>query len=333
MVSNVIQLGDCNAPATYQALMNHIFSPYIGVFMDTYLDDLIIYLYTLEEHIEHVKIVLAILEKEKLYLSEGKLDFLSKRIKILGRIVDEDGIQMDPDKVDALVRWKAPVNRELLRGFLGAAGYLADDIDRVRVPMGVLHRLTSEQVPFRWDFTAQRAFKEIKELAVKCKDHHRKPISFLENAPPVNMVTDGCATGIAGVISQGGDWKTAKVAAFYSAKLTPAQQNYPVHEIEMLAGVETMLRYRDILQGVRFRWYTDHKGLVHLLNQRNLSGRQARWIEKISMFDFEVLYVPGAENILSDALSRIYCFDAPGMVRAASEYTEHDDTALGIVQV
>jgi hypothetical protein len=99
----------------------------------------------------------------------------------------------------------------------------------------------------------------------------------------------------------------------------------------MLAGVETMLRYRDILQGVRFRWYTDHKGLIHLLNQRNLSRRQARWNEKISMFDFEVIYVPGAENILSDALSCIYSFDAPGTVRAASEYTEHDDTAPGIV--
>jgi hypothetical protein len=117
MVSNVIQLGDCNVPATYQQLMNHIFSPYIGVFMDTYLDDLIIYSDTLEEHIEHVKIMLDILKREKFYLSEGKLDFLSKCIKILGRVIDEDGIQMDPDKVDALVRWKAPVNCELLQGF------------------------------------------------------------------------------------------------------------------------------------------------------------------------------------------------------------------------
>ena len=189
----------------------------------------------------------------------------------------------------------------------------------------------SDQVLFHWDFTAQQVFEEIKELAVKCKDHHWKPINYSEDAPPVNMVSDSCATGIAGVISQDDDLKTAKVAAFYSAKLTPAQQNYPVHEIEMLAGVETMLRYRDILQGVRFQWYTDHKGLIHLLNQRNLSDRQARWIEKISMFDFEVIYVPGAKNILSDALSCIYSFDAPGTVRAASKYTKHDDTVHGIV--
>lgn len=74
------------------------------------------------------------------------------------------------------------------------------------------------------------------------------------------MVTDGCITGVVGVISQGEDWHTAKVAAFYSAKLNSVQQNYPVHEIEMLAGVKTILRHRDILQGTRFRWYTDHKG-------------------------------------------------------------------------
>ena len=90
-----------------------------------------------------------------------------------------------------------------------------------------------------------------------------------------NNPTDGCGTGIAGVVSQGADWRTASVAAFFSAKLNSAQQNYPVHEIEMLAGVETMLRHQDILQGVRFNWYMDHKGLIHLLEQKNLSGRQA----------------------------------------------------------
>ncbi|KAJ3511636.1 hypothetical protein NLJ89_g3978 [Agrocybe chaxingu] len=325
MVSHVIQIGDCNAPATYQALMNHIFSPYIGKFMDVYLDDIVIYSDTLEEHIQHVLTILDVLRREKFYLSAGKLDFLSKRVKILGRIVDDDGIQMDPHKVDALIRWKVPTNRELLRGFLGAAGYLADDIAQGRIPMGVLHTLTSESVPFRWDFTHQRAFEEVKALASKCRNHHRRPIDHSEGAPPINLITDGCATGIAGVISQGHDWKTAPVAAFYSAKLSPAQQNYPVHEIEMLAGLETMMRYQDILLGMKFRWFTDHKGLITLLNHRDLSGRRARWLEKLGMFNFEVVYIPGSENILSDALSRIYSNDAPGTVRAPGEYTEHDE--------
>ena len=143
-------------------------------------------------------------------------------------------------------------------------------------------------------------------------------------APTIWMVTDGCSTGLSSLVSQGEDWKTAKITAFYSAKLYLAQQNYPVHEIEMLAGVETMLRHMDILQGAKFKWLTDHKGLIHLLNQINLSGRQARWLEKISTFNFEVVYISGSENVLVDALSRMYTNDSPGTERSRSESTQHD---------
>ncbi len=128
-------------------------------------------------------------------------------------------------------------------------------------------------------------------------------MTYRPDAEPVWMITDGCSMGISGAVGQGPTWKSSRIAAFYSAKLNPAQQNYPVNEVEMLGGVETMLRHKDILQGTNFTWITDHKGLTHLLNQKNLSGRQARWIEKISLFDFPVQYVPGEENVLADTLS------------------------------
>ena len=156
------------------------------------------------------------------------------------------------------------------------------------------------------------------------RENHRVPLDYSEGASPVWMITDGCSTGVSGLVSQGDDWKTARIAAFYSAKLNAAQQNYPVHEIEMLAGVETMLRHVDILQGVNFRWSTDYKGLIYLLNQKNLSGRQARWLEKISSFTFEVVYIAGSENVVADALSRIYSNDSMGTERAKSEFTYHD---------
>ena len=324
MVSLVAQQGDCNAPATYQALMNYLFSSYIGRFMDIYLDDIVIYSDTLEEHIEHVKIILDVLRREKLYLSRGKMHFIQPVLKLLGRVIDEQGIRMDPDKVDSVVNWKVPTNRDLLRGFIGSVGYLADDIPNVRVPMGILSSITGDTVPFRWGHTEQQAFDEVKALVHRAREHRRVPLNYSAKAPPIWMVTDGCSTGISGLVSQGEDWKTAKIAAFYSAKLNPAQQNYPVHEIEMLAGIETMIRHADILQGVRFKWLTDHKGLIYLLNQKNLSGRQARWLEKISTFDFEVVYIPGSENVVADALSRLYANDSPGTVRAASEHTRHD---------
>ena len=104
MVSHVLQQGDANAPATYQTLMNYIFSPYIGKFLDVYLDDIVIYSDSLEDHIKHVMLVLQILTKEQFYLSESKLNFLCNKVKILGRVVDDEGIQMDPHKVDALIK-------------------------------------------------------------------------------------------------------------------------------------------------------------------------------------------------------------------------------------
>lgn len=293
--------------------------------MDVYLDDIIIYSDTLHEHIEHVKTVLRILEREKLYLSEKKLKFLCREVKILGRIVDDNGIRMDPEKVDRVLHWKAPVNRDQCRGFIGSVGYLADDIFRVRIPLGVLSEVTGDAVPFRWDFAQQRVFEEAKQYVATCAPHCRVPLDYGPGAPPIYVMTDACLGGIGGVVSQGATWKSAKVAAFFSAKLNPAQCNYAVHEQEMLAGVETMLRHRDILQGAKFTWLTDHKGLIHLLNQKNVSGRQACWLEKIGEFDFEVKYIPGEENLLPDALSRMYTFDRPDVARVPSEYAEHDE--------
>jgi len=186
--------------------------------------------------------------------------------------------------------------------------------------------ITGDTVPFRWGYIEQQAFDEVKSLVQRARDHRRVPLDYSKNAAHIWMVTDGCATGISGLVSQGTDWKTAKITAFYSAKLNSVQQNYPVHEIEMLAGIETMLRHVDILQGTKFRWLMDHRGLIHLLNQKNLSGRQARWLEKISSFTFEVVYIPGSENVISDALSWLYLNDSVGTQQARSEFTSHDVT-------
>ena len=324
MISHVIQQGDYNAPTTYQALMNQLFSPYIGCFMDVYLDNIIIYSDSVREHVKHVKVVIDILTREKLYLSKKKLYFLCPEMKILGHIISDDGIRMDPYKVDSVMAWKTPTNHNLLRGFLGSIGYLAEDIPNVRIPMGVLHGLTRDTVPFRWGFTEQCAFEDVKTLIQAAQDHNHVSLKYTPDTPQIWMVTDGCSTGVAGLVSQGKDWKNARIVAFYSAKLNSAQQNYPVHEIEMLAGVETMLQHHDILQGIKFKWITDHKGLEYLLNQKNLLGRQARWIEKISEFSFDVVYVAGSKNVVADALSRMYPVDSPGTVCAPSKYTYHD---------
>ena len=120
-----MQQGNCNVGAMYQMLMNHIFTPYLGVFIYIYLNDIIIFSDSIKEHIGQVRIMFDILRKEKLYLGPNKMQFFAEELKILGHVIDDKGISMDPHKVNKVLNWKAPMNKELLRSFIRAVGFLA----------------------------------------------------------------------------------------------------------------------------------------------------------------------------------------------------------------
>jgi hypothetical protein len=122
------------------------------------------------------------------------------------------------------------------------------------------------------------------------------------------------------MLSQGNDDLTAHVIAFWSGKFNSIQHNYPVHELELLAIVETLKRFVYLLQGLKFRIYMDHKGLEWITTQKKLLPHQARWLEVLTDFDFEIIHIPGQMNQLADALSRMYSDEPKGVVRAASEY-------------
>jgi len=271
MESLVMQQGDCNAGATYQTLMNHIFAPHLGVFVYVYLDDIIIFSDSIEEHVNHVRTVFDILRREKLYLGPSKMQFFAEELKVLRHVIDSKGISMDPHKVDKVLNWKVPTNKELLRSFIGAVGYLGPDCKGIRVPMGHLSGMTSESRPWCWDHTAQRAFDEVKKIVEDHRDQCREALDYSEGVPPLWVTTDGCLSGGGGYISQGIDPDDAKVVGFWSGKWSPAQQHYPVHEQELLALVETLKCFRGLLHGTSFTVRTDHKGLIYLKKQKDLS--------------------------------------------------------------
>ena len=275
MESLVMQQGDCNAGATYQMLMNHIFAPYIGVFMFVYLDDIIIFSDSVKEHVEHIRIIFDVLRREKLYLGPNKMQFFAEELKILGHIIDAGGIRMDPHKVDKVLNWKTPTNKDLLRSFIGAVGFLAPDCKGIRISMGHLSSLTAELRPWRWDATAQRSFDEVKRIVNTHRNKHRKALDYSEGAEPIFVTTDGCLTGGGSFVSQGRDPVTSNVVSFWSGKWNSAQQNYPVHKQELLALVETLKRFRGILYGTKFTVRTDHRALIHFMKQKNLSDRKS----------------------------------------------------------
>jgi hypothetical protein len=120
------------------------------------------------------------------------------------------------------------------------------------------------------------------------RDNHRVALDYDANADPVNLVTDACLTGGAGTLSQGRDWKTAPMIAFWSGKFNPAQRNYPVYGRELLTIIESLKRFWYLLLGIRFCIFTNHKPLEFLLQQKNPSARQQRWIDILNDFDFEI---------------------------------------------
>ena len=146
--------------------------------MDVYLDNIIIYSDSVEDHINYVSKVLDILIKEKLYLSKGKLRFLAEELCIISQIINGQGICMDLDKVDAVVKLKMPMNCDLLRGFIGSVGYLVDDVPGICLPLGILSVVTGDAVPFRWGYTKQYAFKDVKELVGAARDHCQWPLDY-----------------------------------------------------------------------------------------------------------------------------------------------------------
>ncbi|QRV97825.1 Transposon Ty3-I Gag-Pol polyprotein [Ceratobasidium sp. AG-Ba] len=253
------------------------------------------------------------------------MQFLAEKLNILGHIVDSKGIQMDPHKVESVLSWKVPNTKEQLMSFLGAVGYLAPNCAGIRIPMGLLTSRASIHKHWNWDATAQRAFDKVKEIVNKWRDHHRVAIDYSEGAPPINLVTDASLTGASGILSQGEDPKTAKIAMFWSGKFTPTQQNYPVHELELCAIKESLEKFKYQLYGVHFRIYTDNKSLVHFMSQKNLLPRQARWLEAINEFNFTIIHIAGEENKVANALSRMYADEPERMVRAKSEYLKEDE--------
>lgn len=251
------------------------------------------------------------------------MKFFARELVLLGHVITNHGIKMDPDKVDAIEKWKAPTNKKLLSGFLGSVGYLANGIRNVRIPIAALTPLTRSKKMFWWGLTEQRAFEQVKTMVAEHCNQYRTDIDDSKGAPPVNVTCDASLTGAGGHLSQRNDVEKAKNVAFWSGKFNLAQQNYPTHKRELLAIVELLKRFKHLLFGRWFQIFTDHHALEHLMKQRNLSPWQARWLEFLCEFDFEIWYLPGSANKLSDALSRMYGNEAKGTVRARSEQIAH----------
>ena len=159
----VMSFGLTNAPAAFMDLMNRVFQPYLDQFVIVFIDDILVYSKTEDDHDEHLRLVLQTLRDHKLYAKLSKCDFWMREVSFLGHVVSERGVEVDQKKVEAITQWPTPTSVSEIRSFLGLAGYyrrFVQDFSRIAAPMT---RLTQKKVKFVWDDKCQESFDELKK--------------------------------------------------------------------------------------------------------------------------------------------------------------------------
>jgi hypothetical protein len=296
----VLAMGLCNAPGTFMQLMNETFADMLNKFVLVFLDDIIIFSSSLEEHEKHLRAVLDRLRKEKLYAKKSKCALFQQEVEFLGHYVGVNGLRIMEDKLQAVTDWPTPRNVREVRAFLGLAGFyrrFIRDFSRIALPLTALTRTVTGS-GFGWGTQQQLAFVELKQALQSA------PILILPNPElPYVMHTDASGFAVGGVLQQD-QGKGLQPIAFLSKKMSDAETRYPVHEQELLAIVTGLATWRHYLVGAELRVLTDHKSLIHFQTQPMLSGRQTRWLEILSLFDFTIVYVKGRSNVVADAFSR-----------------------------
>lgn len=293
----VMSFGLSNAPATFQAVMNKLFHGLKGVLV--YMDDILIFTKTKEEHVALLDKVLRILEQNEFFVRMSKCDFERSELKYLGHIVSGEGIKVDPAKIQVIENWPRPSSQKEVRSFLGLANYFRKFIQGYSALASPLIRLTRKEVSWSdatWTDNCQKSFDGLKHALA-----HAPVLAIPDFTKPFTMevVCDASLTGVGAVLMQEG-----RPLAYESRRLSDAEVKWTTTEQECWAVVHALKQWRCYLEGVPFTVVTDHHPNVFFQTQKNLSRRQARWSEYLQRFDFTWSYRPGRQNV-ADPLSRV----------------------------
>ena len=290
----VMSFGLTNAPAYFMYLMNSVFMPELDKFVVVFIDDILVYSKNEEEQAGHLHVVLQRLREHHLYAKLSKCDFWLKEIKFLGHTISQDGIAVDPDKVQEVMNWRPPTTVRQIRSFLGLAGYyrrFIPDFSRIAKP---ITELLKKEVKFVWSQKCEDAFHALRQHLTTAP-----VLAQPDSSKPFDVYCDASGTGLGCVLMQDN-----RVIAYASRALRPHEQNYPTHDLELAAVVHALKMWRHYLMGTHCNIFTDHKSLKYIFTQADLNMRQRRWLELIKDYDLEVHYHPGKANVVADALSR-----------------------------
>jgi RNase H-like domain found in reverse transcriptase/Reverse transcriptase (RNA-dependent DNA polymerase)/Integrase zinc binding domain len=286
-----LPMGLCNSPDIFQENMSELME---GLqFVRTYIDDLLVVTNgSFSDHLEKLGEVLDRVETAGLKINAEKSFFCQQELEYLGYWITREGIMPVPKKTQAMLAITAPTTRKELRRFIGLVNYYRDMWIRRSDVLAPLSRLLSKDTKWQWTSVEANAFDQIKRIIAK-----NVLLSHPDFNKPFEIHTDASKYQLGAVISQ-----EAKPIAFYSRKLSKTQLNYTTTERELLAIVETLKEFRNILLGQQVIVYTDHQNLTYKVFNVE---RVMRWRLIIEQFGVELRYIKGSNNIVADALSRL----------------------------
>ena len=278
----VMPFGLCNAPATFERLMETVLAGLNWQICLIYLDDIIVYGKTFHDMVNNLDLVLNKLNEANLKLKPRKCKLFAKEVEFLGHITSEAGIKTDPKKIEVVTTWPKPENVQHVRAFVGFCSYYRRFIEKFSEIAKPLRKLTEKNQPFLWSPECDKAFETLKKRMVE------SPIlAHPDFTKPFVLDTDASDTAIGGVLSQNIDGKE-RVIAFASRTLTKSERRYCVTRKELLALVHFVKYFRHYLYRKDFTARTDHGSLRWLANFKNPEGQLARWLEILSSYSMKI---------------------------------------------
>jgi len=294
--------GDMNAPGTFIRIMSDLFADYLGQFIWVYIDDILIYSETEQEHLKHIVIVGERLKQAQFYPSRKKSEFVAASMDVLGHIIDDQGLRVSAEKIARIEAWTTPRNKKQLQEFLRVVNYISQFIPQLASITAPLTSLTGTE-EFVWSATHDHAMDNVKRVAAR--NQMMKPIDQ-ESTLPIWLITDASDTGVGAWVGLGETSHAARPAALHSRKFSNAQINYGTTDKEALAIVDALTAFYHLLAGKEFTIVTDDQALMYLKTSGTPTKEQLRWRGYRGQFRTKIIYSPGQWNYLAEALSRLY---------------------------
>ena len=302
-VFNMMPFGLCNAPS---CLMECVLRGLNWQIALIYLDDVLVYSRTFDEHLQHLRLVFDRFQEAGLKLKPKKCSFGQKNVKFLGHVISPEGVQPDPAKIEAIKEYPVHHNVKEVRAFLGLANYHRKFVKDFAKIAGPLHELTKKGFKFQWTNECQAAFDLLKTALTQA------PILAYPNFTlPFDLNFDASDDALGMVLGQIQNGREV-VVSYSGRKLLPAEKNYSVTEREALAAVVGVKYFQPYLYGRKFTIHTDHNAVRWLMKIREPTGRLARWALLLQQYDFEIVHRSGKSNGNADALSRRE-YDSPSL--------------------